>query len=230
MYNEQHFDNFLVDASNRFAFLLCNEIVQSTDRIHAPLCLHGPSGCGKTHLLCAVGDAVITQDSDKAVCFVTAEDIVKDLIDSIDGGYDMKLRYSAVDVLLIDNLQCLMGRSSTIEEMHRLLFWLQQKGTRIVMATECAAGRPDPFASWLSPLVMDGVSVAVSCPRLPLRRRFLKRESHAMGLSLPEEVIDRVAHIRKADFSMLSGILKKMHLSVAVSGKPIDLAWCDEHL
>ena len=129
-----NFDNFVVGSSNRLAYVSAMSVAENPGKIHNPLFIYGKSGLGKTHLMHAIGN-YITQHSHKKVLYTTSDMFMTDytgiadisnLDNQIEYANNFKNKYRNVDVLIIDDIQFLVGAEKTQQEFFNTFNYLQQ--------------------------------------------------------------------------------------------------------
>ena len=115
------FDTFVVGSNNKFAHSASLAVAESPGEVYNPLYLYGGPGLGKTHLMHSIGHFILEQDPDKKVLYVTSEEFTNEVIESIRSGNaasmtKLREKYRNVDVLMVDDVQFIIGKESTQEE------------------------------------------------------------------------------------------------------------------
>lgn len=115
------FDTFVVGNNNRFAHSASLAVAESPGEAYNPLYIYGGPGLGKTHLMHSIGHFIIDQNPDTKVLYVTSEEFTNEVIESIRNGNSSAMtkfrdKYRTVDVLMIDDIQFIIGKESTQEE------------------------------------------------------------------------------------------------------------------
>ena len=115
------FDTFVVGSNNKFAHSACLAVAESPGDAYNPLYIYGGAGLGKTHLMHSIGHFVLEQNPDMKVIYVTSESFTNEVIESIRSGNaaamtKLRDKYRTVDVLMIDDIQFIIGKESTQEE------------------------------------------------------------------------------------------------------------------
>jgi len=117
--NEQYtFENYVVGNSNRLAHAACQAVAKNPGKAYNPLFIYGDSGLGKTHLMKAISNTIHEQHPDFRITYIKSEDFTNELIDCLRDKTPEEFRnkYRLVDVLLIDDIQFLAGKTQTQEE------------------------------------------------------------------------------------------------------------------
>ena len=114
------FDTFVVGNNNRFAHSASLAVAESPGEAYNPLYIYGGPGLGKTHLMHSIGHFILNQNPDAKVIYVTSEEFTNEVIESIRNGNASSMtkfrdKYRKVDVLMIDDIQFIIGKESTQE-------------------------------------------------------------------------------------------------------------------
>ena len=112
------FDTFVVGSNNKFAHSASLAVAESPGQAYNPLYLYGGAGLGKTHLMHSIGHFILDQHPNRKVLYVTSEQFTNEVIESIRSGNatamtKLRDKYRTVDVLLIDDIQFIIGKEST---------------------------------------------------------------------------------------------------------------------
>ena len=129
---EYNFGNFIVGSSNKFAHAASMAVAENPAAAYNPLFIHGGSGLGKTHLLCAICDEISKNYPNSTLLYIKSEEFTNDLISSL-GKNSMaafREKYRAADVLLIDDIQFIGGKTSTQEEFFHTFNTLYESDLR----------------------------------------------------------------------------------------------------
>ena len=135
------FDTFVVGSNNKFAHSACLAVAESPGDAYNPLYIYGGAGLGKTHLMHSIGHFVLEQNPDMKVIYVTSESFTNEVIESIRSGNaaamtKLRDKYRTVDVLMIDDIQFIIGKESTQEEFFHTFNVLHAAGKQIVLSSE----------------------------------------------------------------------------------------------
>lgn len=135
------FDTFVVGSNNKFAHSACLAVAESPGDAYNPLYIYGGAGLGKTHLMHSIGHFVLEQNPDMKVIYVTSESFTNEVIESIRSGNaaamtKLRDKYRTVDVLMIDDIQFIIGKESTQEEFFHTFNVLHAAGKQIVLSSD----------------------------------------------------------------------------------------------
>ncbi len=162
------FDTFVSGPANEFAFAVARRVAAWSDGHFNPVIFHGPYGFGKTHLLNALGWEAMQAAPDKRVVYITAErftsTFVKAVQDRQTAAFKEELRNA--DLLLIDDVQFVAGKSSTQEELFHTLLALVEDGRRVVMT----ADRSPSELSEMEPRLRSHLQAGLVCGIEPADR------------------------------------------------------------
>jgi chromosomal replication initiator protein len=131
------FDTFIVGASNQFAHAASRAVAEAPSRSYNPLFIYGGVGLGKTHLANAIGHATLDGNPDARVAYVSAEVFMTQLITAIryDRILEFRERYQGVDVLLVDDIQFIVGKGAPRRVFHT--FNAARRTKAIVLSSDC---------------------------------------------------------------------------------------------
>lgn len=211
-----NFENFIVGKSNEFAHaasLAAAESYENPEAAHSnPLFIYGGVGLGKTHLMQAIGHFVLSQDSSKKVLYVTSEQFMNELINSIKTGKneDFRNKYRSVDLLLIDDIQFIADKESTQEEFFHTFNALHDANKQIVLTSDKP---PKDIKSLKERLVSRfawGLIVDIQAPDLETRIAILRSKSDTEGFNVPENVLNFIAHNVRSNIRELEGALTRV--------------------
>ena len=115
------FDTFIVGNNNKFAQAAALAVAESPGDTYNPLFIYGGAGLGKTHLMHSIAHYIIEHDENSKVLYVTSEEFTNELIETIRNGNNSAMskfreKYRNIDVLLVDDIQFIIGKESTQEE------------------------------------------------------------------------------------------------------------------
>jgi chromosomal replication initiation ATPase DnaA len=222
--NRQYrFDTFVVGASNQMAAQAARTVAESPGSAYNPLFLYGPSGLGKTHLLTAIGHHAHQVAGAVAVEYLTLEELVEAFHAAVAAGQSeaFRTRFSAVDVLLLDDVQFLTHRREMQAELLRLTNELRGRGKQIVLAGDRAPPEIESLDERLIAAFAGGLVVDVQRPEFETRLSILERRALDRGVQFAPGVLEAAAGPEVANVRELLGLLNRLVAFQAVSDEPL---------
>ena len=179
-----NFDNYVVGESNRLAFISAMNVAQSPGTIRNPLFIYGRSGIGKTHLMHAIGN-YITEHSNKKVLYTTSDDFKNEYVEisRIERGQaskeyidNFKNKYRGVDVLIVDDIQFLVGAELTQQEFFHTFEALHKAGKQIIISSDKSPDDLKKIEERLRSRFTWGLPVDIYPPDFELRCEIIKHK------------------------------------------------------
>ncbi|NLD73379.1 MAG: chromosomal replication initiator protein DnaA [Chloroflexi bacterium] len=204
------FANFIVGQSNRLAHAGSLAVAENPGQAYNPLFIYGGVGLGKTHLLHAVGNRV-AQDQHRTL-YVSAETFANELINSIRTRTteEFRAKYRTIDVLLLDDVQFLIGKERTQEEFFHTFNDLYQDNRQIVLSSD----RPPKAFVGLEERLRSrfewGLTADVQFPDLETRMAILAAKAEVLRVQLPVEVVEYIAQEVQSNIRELEGALNRV--------------------
>ena len=209
------FETFVVGKNNSFAHAACLAVADSPGEVYNPLYIYGGPGLGKTHLIQSIGHFILQQKPDKKVLYVTSEEFTNEVIDSIRNGNAMamnKLRekYRTVDILMIDDVQFIIGKESTQEEFFHTFNVLHSAGKQIVLTSDKPPKDMETLEERIRSRFEWGLLADVGYPDYETRMAILRRKEDIDGFYLDDDILDYIATNIKSNVRELEGALNKL--------------------
>jgi chromosomal replication initiator protein len=226
------FETFVVGASNQFAHAAARAVAESPSRSYNPLFLYGGVGLGKTHLLHAVGHQVARRHAGLKVLYLTAEQFVNQLINSLrfKSMHAFRERYRAIDVLLVDDIQFLANKERTQEEFFHTFNTLYTNQKQIVLSSDGSPRSMPQIEERLRSRFEWGLIADIQVPDLETKIAILRRKADLDGATLPDDVALFVAHQVRSNVRELEGLLNRVVAFASLTGKPLSLDLAKETL
>ena len=207
------FERFVIGPGNRLAHGAALAVAEAPGQAYNPLFIHGPPGLGKTHLLGAIANYLGERSPELSVHYTTAESFTNEFVGSLRGdGMDaFKERYRRADVLLIDDVQFLQGKSRTAEELFHTFNSLHQGGAQIVLTADRLPGELTELAERLRQRFEWGMTAEIDEPDLSTRLIFLGNLVREQGLdAVAPEAIRAIASRTVDNLRALEGALTRV--------------------
>ncbi|MDD7268137.1 MAG: chromosomal replication initiator protein DnaA [Lachnospiraceae bacterium] len=210
------FDTFVVGNNNKLAHAAALAIsdVQIETNMN-PLFIYGEAGLGKTHLMHSIAHALLDQDPSAKVLYITSEVFTNELIDSIRNGNSMALpnfrdKYRNIDVLLIDDIQFIIGKESTQEEFFHTFNSLHQRKKKIIISSDKPPRDIATLESRLRSRFEWGMIADIQSPDFETRVAILQNKQSVDGTNVDSNIIEYIAHNVRSNIRELEGSLNKI--------------------
>ena len=223
------FDNFVTGDTNKFAKTAAIAVAEAPGKIYNPLFMYGKSGVGKTHLMHAIGN-YITEHSNLKVLYTTS-DSFKDDYTNIAGGTNdnsferaeyFKNKYRDVDVLLIDDIQFLVGAEKTQQGFFHTFNELHDKNKQIIITSDRSPEDLKLLEERLRSRFTWGLPVDIYPPDYELRCRIIRDKIRYLNLStmMNDDVINYIANSCDTDVREIEGAINRLQAYTAVYAPP----------
>lgn len=206
------FENFIIGENNELARAACFAVSQNLGKVYNPLFIYGGVGLGKTHLLQSIGNEVLEKDPNKKIKYITSERFANELIDSIRNQTvnDFKATYSAIDLLIIDDVQFLAGKEKTQIEFFHIFNALYQINKQIVISSDRPPKAIATLEDRLRSRFEGGMIADIGQPDLETRMAILKTKAAEKNFYLDEEALRFIAENVKNNIRELEGALNRI--------------------
>ena len=226
------FDSFVAGRSNILALNAARRVAAVEPPQFHPLYLRAETGQGKTHLLHSIATATLARDSRARVILMSAEKFMLEFVSAMRANEMMafKARLRATDLLLIDDLQFIIGKDSTQIELLHTFDEVMSSGGRLIVAADRLPHRLDGIDQRLLSRLAGGLVADIDPPDLELRVAILERKATGLGVDVPAAVIDWIAQTFPRNVRELEGALNKLVAYAALLDGTLDLAFAQERL
>lgn len=220
------FDNFIKGEGNQLARAAAIAIGENPgETTFNPFFIYGGVGLGKTHLIHAIGNAVLSKYPNKKVIYLSTEHFTVEFVDSIqnDRINDFSNFYKSMDVLIIDDIQFLIGKEKTQDLFFHIFNTLHQSGKQIVLSSD----KPPKDLKGLNERLISrfqwGLTADIQPPDFETRIAILKNKSLSYGIELSSEILEYIASNITSNIRELEGCLIKILASSSLGSKEIDI-------
>ncbi len=219
------FEHFVVGSFNELAHAAAQAVIKNPGRTYNPLFVYGGVGLGKTHLIQAIGNDLLHKNSALKVRYLPAEKYMSDVVDALTGKSmnELKERYRAVDLLIMDDIQFIARTEKMQEEFFHLFNTLYEKNRQIIISSDKPPAAIPTLEGRLRSRFEGGMIADLGEPDFETRLAILKSKLKARNLSLPEEVLAAVAEAITANIRDLEGALNRLVLRTSMSAAPLDV-------
>lgn len=238
------FDTFVVGGNNNFAHAASLAVAESPGEVYNPLFLYGGVGLGKTHLMHSIAHFILDKNPKKKVLYVTSETFTNELIDALRNGktagnesamLNFRDKYRNIDVLLIDDIQFIIGKESTQEEFFHTFNHLHTLGKQIIISSDKPPKDIETLESRLRTRFEWGLIADISSPDYETRMAILQKKiklEHLEKYNIKNDVLDYIAANVKSNIRELEGSLNKLIALYKLNNNnnPIDIALAAEAL
>lgn len=213
--NSYTFDNFVVGSSNRLAYTSAMKVADQPGVVANPLYIFGDVGLGKTHLMQCVGNYILENDVNKKVLYVKTDQFIEDYARAAQKKTfdEFSKKYENVDILLVDDIQFLSGKTQSQLEFFKIFEKLKENNKQIVITSDRPASELYEIMSRLTSRFEWGLSVDINRPNLEHRILILKKKLQAETADpdlIPEDILDYIASIFDNNVRELEGALKRV--------------------
>ncbi|MDL2327721.1 chromosomal replication initiator protein DnaA [Ruminococcaceae bacterium OttesenSCG-928-A11] len=205
--NKQYtFDSFIVGGCNDLAYSVAQAVAKNPGTRHNPFFIYGGVGLGKTHLIQAAGN--MAEANGATVKYLTAEEFGNDFINHITNkktGFATK--YRNVDMLIIDDIQFIAGKTKTQEEFFNTFNALHQKNKQIILSSDNLPDKIPNLTDRLRSRFHMGMVVDINLPDYETRQAIIQSKTDQLGLKLDREIVEYMAENIKTNIRELEGII-----------------------
>jgi len=225
------FSNFVVGENNKAAHAVAMMVAQNPAKKYNPFFIYGASGLGKTHLMQAIGHYVIFNKPELKVKYIKTEEYVVELIDCLNSERNerskrmnrFRQKFKNVDVLLIDDIQFLESKKSTMEEMFYTFDYLYNRNKQIVLTSDRLPKDIPTLPDRLRTRFEMGIVVDITPPAFETRVEILKNLAKSANVETDFSVLEYIAKNYINNVRELEGAFNKVSAFADIEKKPLTL-------
>ncbi|MDR1522139.1 MAG: chromosomal replication initiator protein DnaA [Streptococcaceae bacterium] len=206
------FASFVVGDGSRMAHAAALSVADHLGILYNPLFIYGGTGLGKTHLLHAIGNEVHRSNPQIVIRYVSTEMFTDEYIFSIQSGKmeQFKAKYRKVDLLMVDDIQFLTGKTETQNEFFHTFEELWNNGKQIVLTSDRTPSELKKLAERLVSRFQMGLITDIVVPDLETRVAILRKKAESYGLDIAQDVLRYIAEQIFVNVRELEGALKRV--------------------
>ena len=209
------FETFVVGSNNRFAHSAALAVAESPGEAYNPLYIYGGPGLGKTHLMHSIGHFILKNNPDTKVLYVTSEDFTNEVIESIRSGNasamnKLREKYRTIDVLMVDDVQFIIGKESTQEEFFHTFNSLHSAGKQVILTSDKPPKDMETLEERIRSRFEWGLMADIGIPDYETRMAILRKKIEADDMNLSDDILNYIANNIKSNVRELEGALNKL--------------------
>ena len=229
------FDTFVVGSNNKFAQAAALAVAESPGDTYNPLFIYGGAGLGKTHLMHSIAHFIIDHDENSKVLYVTSEEFTNELIETIRNGNNSAMtkfreKYRNIDVLLVDDIQFIIGKESTQEEFFHTFNSLYSANKQIIISSDKPPKDMEILDERFRSRFEWGLIVDITLPDYETRMAILHKKEDMDGYNVSEDVIKYIANNIKSNIRELEGAFNKVVAYAKLEKKEVTLELAEQAL
>jgi chromosomal replication initiator protein len=216
-------DAFVVGSFNELAHAAAQSVIKNLGTSYNPLFIYGGVGLGKTHLVQAVGNEVLKQNSLLSVRYVPSEKFMGEVVDALKNQEMGKLKdkYRNIDLLIVDDIQFIARTEKMQEEFFHIFNSLYEKNKQIIISSDRPPHAMAALEERLRSRFEGGMIADIGLPDLETRLVILKTKIESRDVVIPEDVLIYIAENIKTNVRELEGALNRIVMASKLSNAPI---------
>ena len=227
------FDTFVVGSNNNLAHAAALAVAESPGEIYNPLFIYGGVGLGKTHLMHAIAHFILKNNPSAKILYVSSETFTNELIDAIRNKNNItttefREKYRNNDVLLIDDIQFIIGKESTQEEFFHTFNALHTANKQIIISSDRPPKDIETLEERLRTRFECGLIADVSSPDFETRMAILRKKEELEGYHIDDDIITYIATNIKSNIRELEGAFNRLIALSTLEKRPIDMLLAEE--
>ncbi len=226
------FENFVVGKSNELAHAAALRVAEADSVPFNPLFLYGGVGLGKTHLMNAIAWHIRTKKPQKKVIYLSAEKFMYQFIRAIRNKNTMSFKelFRSVDILMVDDVQFIIGKDSTQEEFFHTFNALADQNRQVVLSADKSPSDLEGLEERMRSRLGWGLVADIHPTTYELRLGILQSRAEQSGVPIPHKVLEFLAHRISSNVRELEGALTRITAHATLVGHPVTLESAQELL
>ncbi len=220
------FDNFIRGEGNQLARAAAGAISDNPgETSFNPFFIYGGVGLGKTHLIQSIGNQIVEKFPDKKVIYLSSDSFTVEFVESIQSNRinEFSSFYRSMDVLIIDDIQFLIGKEKTQDLFFHIFNTLHQSRKQIILSSD----KPPKDLKGLDERLVSrfqwGLSADIQPPELEMRIAILKNKAEEYGMRISTEILEYIANNITSNIRELEGCLIKLLANASLNSKEITI-------
>ena len=209
------FDTFVVGSNNKFAHSASLAVAESPGEAYNPLYIYGGAGLGKTHLMHSIGHFILEENPNTKVLYVTSEAFTNEVIESIRSGNaaamtKLREKYRTVDVLMVDDVQFIIGKESTQEEFFHTFNVLHSAGKQIILSSDKPPKEMETLEERFRSRFEWGLTADIQPPDYETRMAILRKIAENYDKKIDDKIFQYIATNIKSNIRELEGAFNRV--------------------
>lgn len=222
-----NFDTFVVGNNNKFAHSAALAVAETPGTTYNPLYIYGGAGLGKTHLMHSIGRFILEANNDMKVLYVTSEQFTNEVIDSIRSGNaatmtKLREKYRTVDVLMIDDIQFIIGKESTQEEFFHTFNVLHSARKQIVLSSDKPPKEMETLEERFRSRFEWGLIADIQPPDYETKVAILLKNAENYEKKIDNAIFEYIATNIQSNIRELEGAFNKIIAFSKINKIPLD--------
>lgn len=229
------FDTFVVGSYNKLATSAAEAVAEDPGHAYNPLFLYGGPGLGKTHLMHSIGHRILETNPNAHILYVTSEEFTNEVIESIRSGNaaamtKLREKYRSVDVLMVDDVQFIIGKESTQEEFFHTFNALHSAEKQIILTSDRPPKEMETLEERFRSRFGWGMIADINAPDFETRVAILRKKCENLNKKIDDSIIQYIANNIKSNIRELEGALNKILAFSKLNNIPITQSMAEEAL
>ena len=230
-----NFNTFVVGSNNNLAHAAALAVAESPGEVYNPLFLYGGPGLGKTHLMHSIGHFILEQSPEMKVLYVNSEEFTNEVIESIRSGNAASMnklrdKYRNIDVLLLDDVQFIIGKERTQEEFFHTFNTLHTRGKQIILTSDKPPKEMEILDERFRSRFAGGLIADIQAPDYETRMAILRKNAENYEKKLDDEIFQYIATNIKSNIRELEGAFNKIIAFARLNKVELTLPLAEEAL